>query len=223
MTEPQDEELEPEGRIILIGTSNAGRVATKLNNTYNVEFIQVMTVDLGMEQKVGNAVKELKPTAKDKIVFMVLGNSFLLSDDKDENLSLKGAFFRKHLVNPEGLQQEDLTSLVCKVGRTVTSLKQKCPGDILVLSPLPRYVECCNEHINLTVDGMPMVINEIERVDSAISGVLPEMPGVKIRSVLPAMTGLTPAMYLGDDKIHLSDAGLKALYCYIITILDDEQ
>ena len=123
MTEPQVEELEPEGRIILIGTSNAGRVATKLNNTYNVEFIQVMTVDFGMERKVGNAVKELKPTAKDKIVFMVLGNSFLLSDDKDENLSLKGAFFRKHLVNPEGLQQEDLTSLVCKVGRTVTSLK----------------------------------------------------------------------------------------------------
>ena len=70
---------------------------------------------------------------------------------------------------------------------------------------------------------MPMVINEIERVNAAISGVLPEMPGVKIRSVLPAMTGLTPAMYLGDDKIHLSDAGLKALYCYIITILDDEQ
>ena len=107
-----------------------------------------MTVDLGTEQKVVNAVNELKPTAKDKIVFMVLGNSFLLSDDKDKNLSLKGAFFRKHLVNPEGLQQEDLTSLVCKVGRTVTSLKQKCPRDILVLGPLPRYVECCDEHIN---------------------------------------------------------------------------
>ena len=57
VTKPQDEELEPEGRIILIGTSNAGRVLSKLNNTYNVEYIQVMTVDLGMERKVSNAVK----------------------------------------------------------------------------------------------------------------------------------------------------------------------
>ena len=180
-------------------------------------------VDSGTERKIVNTVKELKPTAKDKIVFMVLGNSFLLSDDKDENLSLKGAFLRKHLANPEGLQQEDLTSLVCKVARTVTSLKQKCPGDILVLGPMPWYVECCDKHINLTVDGTPMVLNEIERVDAAISGVLPETPGVKIRSVLPAMIGLTPAMYLGEDKIHLSDAGLKALCSYIINILDEEQ
>ena len=68
-----------------------------------------------------------------------------------------------------------------------------------------------------------MVLNEIERVDAAISGVLPETPGVKIRSVLPAIIGLTPAMYLGEDKIHLSDAGLKALCSYIINILDEEQ
>ena len=43
VTEPQEEELEPEGRIILIGTSNAGRVSTKLHTTYNVEYVQVMT------------------------------------------------------------------------------------------------------------------------------------------------------------------------------------
>ena len=49
---------------------------------------------------------------------MVMGNSYLLSDDKDENLSLKGAYLTKHLTNPEGLQQEDLTSLVAKVART---------------------------------------------------------------------------------------------------------
>ena len=75
-----------------------------------------------------------------------------------------------------------------------------CPGTLNI-----------DKHINLTVDGTPMVLNEIERVDAAISGVLPETPGVKIRSVLAAMIGLTPAMYLGEDKIHLSDAGLKAV------------
>ena len=86
-----------------------------------------MTVDVTMLKSVSRALMGLKPTAKDKIIFMVMGNSYLLSDDRDENLSLKGAYLTKHLINPEGLQQEDLTSLVAKVARTVNDTKANFP------------------------------------------------------------------------------------------------
>ena len=96
---------------------------------------RTMTVDVTMLKSVSKAMMGLKPTAKDKIIFMVMGNSYLLSDDKDENLSLKGAYHAKHLTNPERLQQEDLTSLVAKVARTVNDTKVNYPGILLYLDP----------------------------------------------------------------------------------------
>ena len=54
--EPQDEEQEPEGRFILIGTSNTGRLASKLKLSYNVEYIPVMTVNVTMLKSVSRAL-----------------------------------------------------------------------------------------------------------------------------------------------------------------------
>ena len=59
-------------------------------------------------------------------------------------------------------------------------------------------------------------------MDVALSRVLPETPGVKTRSVMPAMMGLTPNMYLSDDKIHLTEGGFDALITYICNILEEE-
>ena len=47
-----------------------------------------------------------------------------------------------------------------------------------------------------------MVLAEVERVDAALSGVLPEASGIKTRSVMPGIIGLTPNMY--DVCIHCS-------------------
>ena len=59
-------------------------------------------------------------------------------------------------------------------------------------------------------------------MDVALSRVLPETPGVKTRSVMPTIKGLTLNMYLSDDRTNLSEGGLNALISYIFTIIDKE-
>ena len=220
------------GRIILVGTSNMRNLKEKLSSELSVEYVPNMVIDIsGTEDSVCRGIADLKPTRTDVVVLGLLGNSFLVSADKNGIKRLTGSKETGHLINPAQMD-EDLLNLNLKVvAKTAVNLSLNYPArQILVMGPFPRFVECCDKHVNSGLSGgESWVLDEIDRVDGLCAAKLEELAGI---DNLGANVKYVPSMeifgqhhhtkYLGVDKVHLSPDGLRILGDYLSNILGIE-
>ena len=213
---------EPElGCIWVVGTSNARRITEALVQMgYTANYIPCMKVDTDTVEHVLQILPGTKLSERDRIVLLLSGNSFLKSKNSAGFKSLNGSKDSGHLVDPEGLEDFELVSLVKTVARLAAELENRFPtiGKV-VYGPLPRFMPlCCNSH----TDTGKVVLKEIKRVDNALRNELVGLFNIRfggaLECLVPGEAG-NPGYLEPKDPVHLSEIGRKKMARNILDIL----